>query len=52
VPASNPIPSKADIDSSPPSKEAPWSSSYRLVAAEKWKAKSALMGSAVTQALG
>ena len=30
---------------------APWSSSYRLVAAEKWKAKSAVMGSAVTQAL-
>lgn len=30
---------------------APWSSAYRLVAAEKWKAKSAAMGSAVTQAL-
>lgn len=30
---------------------APWSSQYRLVAAEKWKAKSAAMGSAVTQAL-
>ena len=30
---------------------APWSSSYRLVAAEKWKAKSAFMGNAVTQAL-
>lgn len=29
----------------------PWSSSYRLVAAEKWKAKSAVMGSAVTEAL-
>lgn len=28
-----------------------WSSSYRLVAAEKWKAKSAAMGSAVTRAL-
>ena len=28
-----------------------WSASYRLVAAEKWKAKSALMGSAVTEAL-
>jgi len=28
-----------------------WSDSYRLVAAEKWKAKSAVMGSAVTQAL-
>lgn len=33
------------------SNPAPWGSSYRLVAAEKWKAKSALMGSAVTQAL-
>jgi SAM-dependent methyltransferase len=30
---------------------APWSSSYRLVAAEKWKAKSAAMGSAATLAL-
>ncbi len=29
----------------------PWSSSYRLVAAEKWKAKSAAMGIAVTTAL-
>jgi ubiquinone/menaquinone biosynthesis C-methylase UbiE len=28
-----------------------WSSSYRLVAAEKWKAKSAVLGSAVTEAL-
>lgn len=34
-----------------PSNPAHWSSSYRLVAAEKWKAKSALMGSAVTKAL-
>jgi ubiquinone/menaquinone biosynthesis C-methylase UbiE len=33
------------------SNPAPWSSSYRLVAAEKWKAKSAAMGGAVTQAL-
>jgi SAM-dependent methyltransferase len=33
------------------SNHAPWSSSYRLVAAEKWKAKSAFMGGAVTQAL-
>ena len=32
-------------------KPAAWGSSYRLVAAEKWKAKSALLGSAVTQAL-
>lgn len=28
-----------------------WGSSYRLIAAEKWKAKSAAMGSDVTQAL-
>lgn len=28
-----------------------WGSSYRLVAAEKWKAKSAFMGHAVTEAL-
>jgi ubiquinone/menaquinone biosynthesis C-methylase UbiE len=28
-----------------------WGSSYRLVAAEKWKAKSAAMGRAVTEAL-
>jgi ubiquinone/menaquinone biosynthesis C-methylase UbiE len=33
------------------SNPAPWSSSYRLVAAEKWKAKSAAMGNAVTGAL-
>ena len=33
------------------SNPAPWSSSYRLVAAEKWKAKSALLGNAVTEAL-
>ncbi|MGB8012798.1 MAG: methyltransferase domain-containing protein [Terriglobales bacterium] len=32
------------------SNPAPWSSSYRLVAAEKWKAKSAVLGNAVTQA--
>lgn len=30
---------------------AAWGSSYRLVAAEKWKAKSAVMGGAVTEAL-
>ncbi len=29
---------------------APWSSSYRLVAADKWKAKSAVLGNAVTEA--
>ena len=31
--------------------QATWGSSYRLVAAEKWKAKSAVMGSGVTEAL-
>ncbi len=33
------------------SSPAPWGSSFRLVAAEKWKAKSAAMGKAVTSAL-
>jgi ubiquinone/menaquinone biosynthesis C-methylase UbiE len=33
------------------SNPAPWGSSFRLVAAEKWKAKSAAMGTAVTAAL-
>lgn len=33
------------------SNAAPWSSSYRLVAAEKWRAKSAAMGSTLTHAL-
>ncbi len=33
------------------SNQAPWSSAYRLVAAEKWKAKSAVLGNAVTEAL-
>lgn len=33
------------------SNAAPWSSSYRLVAAEKWRAKSAALGGAVTEAL-
>ncbi len=33
------------------SNPAPWGSSFRLVAAEKWKAKSAAMGRAVTDAL-
>ncbi len=33
------------------SNPAPWGSSFRLVAAEKWKAKSAAMGCAVTDAL-
>jgi SAM-dependent methyltransferase len=30
---------------------APWGSSYRLIAADKWKAKSAAMGRAVTEGL-
>jgi ubiquinone/menaquinone biosynthesis C-methylase UbiE len=33
------------------SNASPWSSSYRLIAAEKWRAKSAVLGSAVTEAL-
>lgn len=33
------------------SNPSPWDSSYRLVAAEKWKAKSAALGNAVTEAL-
>ncbi len=33
------------------SNPAPWGSSFRLVAAEKWKAKSAVLGSAVTEVL-
>lgn len=33
------------------SNAAPWSSSFRLTAAEKWKAKSAILGGAVTEAL-
>jgi ubiquinone/menaquinone biosynthesis C-methylase UbiE len=33
------------------STQSPWGSSYRLIAAEKWRAKSAVLGSAVTQAL-
>ena len=37
--------------SNPASHLAQWSSSYRLIAAEKWKAKSAAMGGAVTEAL-
>jgi len=31
--------------------QASWGSSYRLIAAEKWKTKSAVMGSSVTEAL-
>ncbi len=37
--------------SNPPKTEAEWGGSYRLVASEKWKAKSAAMGKAVTEAL-
>ncbi|MGA9508166.1 MAG: class I SAM-dependent methyltransferase [Candidatus Sulfotelmatobacter sp.] len=41
-PSSNPEPSKA---------ESGWGSQYRLIASDKWKAKSAVMGKAVTEAL-
>jgi SAM-dependent methyltransferase len=34
-----------------PKAEAGWGSQYRLVASDKWKAKSAVMGKAVTEAL-
>src|SRR5579863_8571520 len=45
-------PSKADPDKIEPTMAEPsWGSSYRLVASEKWKAKSAAMGKAVTEAL-
>lgn len=40
--SSNPEPSKG---------EAGWGSQYRLIASDKWKAKSAVMGKAVTEAL-
>ena len=40
----------ASVTNEPPAQTA-WGSSYRMVAAEKWKAKSALMGSAVTSTL-
>ncbi len=36
---------------SAPKSEPGWGSQYRLVASEKWKAKSAAMGQAVTDAL-
>ncbi|MGC2245328.1 MAG: methyltransferase domain-containing protein [Terriglobales bacterium] len=39
------------LSAPPSSKSSAWGSSYRLVAAEKWKAKSALLGRGVTQAL-
>ena len=34
-----------------PDSQTPWSASYRLIAAEKWKAKSAAMGAPLTEAL-
>lgn len=37
--------------SSPDNSPAPWGSAYRLVASEKWRAKSAAMGRNVTEAL-
>jgi SAM-dependent methyltransferase len=45
-------PSKAEPTRTEPTSTAPnWGNSYRLVATEKWKAKSAAMGKAVTEAL-
>ncbi len=41
------IPSKSEFSKDEPA----WGSSYRLVASDKWKAKSAAMGKAVTEAL-
>ncbi|MFZ0317789.1 MAG: class I SAM-dependent methyltransferase [Candidatus Sulfotelmatobacter sp.] len=43
----NPSPSQVQT----PKVEAGWGSQYRLIATEKWKAKSAVMGRAVTEAL-
>lgn len=43
-----PVKRRPELSSANP---APWGSSYRLIAAEKWRAKSAAMGSAVTEAL-
>src|SRR5271169_3009120 len=40
-------PSKSETGNAEPG----WGSSYRLIAADKWKAKSAAMGKAVTEAL-
>ena len=45
--SSNPFPSKPE----PSKSEAGWGSQYRLIASDKWKAKSAVMGKAVTEAL-
>jgi SAM-dependent methyltransferase len=39
------------ITTEPMSAEPSWGNSYRLIATEKWKAKSAAMGKAVTEAL-
>lgn len=39
------------ISSKPKVSEATWGNSYRLIASEKWKAKSAAMGKSVTAAL-
>jgi SAM-dependent methyltransferase len=45
--SSSNLPQSASLSSAP----SVWSSAYRLVAAEKWKAKSAMLGSGVTQSL-
>ncbi len=41
----------ADLSKDAPKAEAAWGNSYRLVASDKWKAKSAAMGKAVTETL-
>jgi SAM-dependent methyltransferase len=40
-----------DLSEDVPKADATWGNSYRLVASDKWKAKSAAMGKAVTEAL-
>jgi SAM-dependent methyltransferase len=44
-------PTQTEITIEPTSPEPSWGNSYRLVATEKWKAKSSAMGKAVTEAL-
>ena len=45
--SSKPVPSNAELSKSADG----WGSQYRLIASDKWKAKSAVMGKAVTEAL-
>jgi SAM-dependent methyltransferase len=44
-------PTQTELTIESPSAEPSWGNSYRLVATEKWKAKSSAMGKAVTDAL-